>query len=86
MNGENKQSSFFYLLIIIICFLFYILYQKNQDNERMLKICQDQESVIKDLEKAISAQKFYINQLEYYRTYQYNYLKENNKNDPSITH
>ena len=48
----------------LIIFLLYFLFDKHQDNERMYKICKDQEETIQELQKAISLQQFYIKQLE----------------------
>ena len=64
----------FWVLSSVISMVAYSLYDKNQENERMYGICSDQEVVIKDLEKAISLQTFYIKQLEYDNAQFYNPL------------
>jgi hypothetical protein len=65
----SKQNHSFHsrntaVLFSSIIFLLYFVYDKHQDNERIYKICQDQEVTIQELQKAISLQQFYIKQLE----------------------
>lgn len=43
----------------------YNLYKESQDNERLYKICTDQEDTIQLQLEAINSQKVYINHLQY---------------------
>ena len=82
LNSNKPKSSphTAYLLSILLLFA-YLLWDKHQDNERLYKICDDQQDVIDDLQKAISLQKFYINQLESSSPRSYNQLNFNKLNN-----
>jgi hypothetical protein len=66
MSKQNNSSGSRNAAVLVssIIFLLYFLFDKHQDNERMYKICKDQEATIQELQKAISLQQFYIKQLE----------------------
>lgn len=66
MSKQNNSSGSRNTAVLAssIIFLLYFLFDKHQDNERMYKICKDQEETIQELQKAISLQQFYIKQLE----------------------
>jgi hypothetical protein len=66
MSKQNNSASSRNTAVLFssIIFLLYFVYDKHQDNERIYKICQDQEVTIQELQKAISLQQFYIKQLE----------------------
>lgn len=66
MSKQNNSASSRNTAVLAssIVFLLYFLFDKHQDNERMYKICKDQEETIQELQKAISLQQFYIKQLE----------------------
>jgi|TARA_A200000159_G_C7304017_1_gene331508 hypothetical protein len=66
MSKQNNSSGSRNAAVLVssIIFLLYFLFDKHQDNERMYKICKDQEETIQELQKAISLQQFYIKQLE----------------------
>lgn len=66
MSKQNNSSGSRNTAVLAssIFFLLYFLFDKHQDNERMYKICKDQEETIQELQKAISLQQFYIKQLE----------------------
>lgn len=69
---KNSVSTNIAVLVSSIFFLMYFLYDKHKDNERMYKICQEQEDAIQELQKAISLQQFYIKQLESINGLNYN--------------
>jgi hypothetical protein len=69
---KNSVSTNIAVLVSSIFFLMYFLYDKHKDNERMYKICQEQEDTIQELQKAISLQQFYIKQLESINGLNYN--------------
>ena len=77
MSKQNNSSGSRNAAVLVssIIFLLYFLFDKHQDNERMYKICKDQEETIQELQKAISLQQFYIKQLESISGLNYN--KEN---------
>lgn len=66
MSKQNNSASSRNTAVLAssIVFLLYFLFDKHQDNERMYKICKDQEETIQELQKAINLQQFYIKQLE----------------------
>ena len=76
MSQETSNSNSTNIAVLVSCLLFlmYFLYDKHKENERMYKICQDQEDVIKDLQQAIHLQNFYIKQLESMKSSSYNNL------------
>jgi len=75
---STKDSHLVYFLLAIVFILLYVCYDKHLRNQKMLKICTDQDVVIHNLNQAITMQKLYIAQLEYY-----NNVK---KNDAPIHH
>ena len=78
MLPSTKDSHLVYFLLAVVFILLYVCYDKHLRNQKMLKICADQDVVIHSLTQAITMQKLYIAQLEYY----YNVKK----NDPPIHH
>lgn len=79
-NKSKPSLNIVYLSSILLLFA-YLLWEKHQDNERLYKICNDQQDVIVDLQKAINLQKFYINQLESSSPRSYNQLNFNKLNN-----
>ena len=49
--------------MLIVFLLTYSLYKETQENERLYKICTDQEEVIQMQNNAIEYQKLYLNYL-----------------------
>ena len=60
-----RDNNVLYLFLVIIGFFVYSLYKETQENERLYKICEDQEDVIQLQLEAIDSQKAYISQLQY---------------------
>ena len=79
-NKSKPSLNIVYLSSILLLFA-YLLWEKHQDNERLYKICNDQQDVIVDLQKAINLQKSYINQLESSSPRSYNQLNFNKLNN-----
>lgn len=59
-----RDKAFFYFLIVLLFFCFYKAHDTSKDNERLNKICVDQEEVIQLQNHAIEAQSIYILELE----------------------
>ena len=49
--------------MLIVFLLTYSLYKETQENERLFKICADQEEVIQEQNAAIEYQNLYLNYL-----------------------
>lgn len=60
-----RDNSVLYFLFFLLALVTYNLYKEGQDNERLYKICTDQEETIQLQSKAIDSQKVYISQLQY---------------------
>jgi regulator of RNase E activity RraB len=60
-----RDNSVLYFLFFLLALVTYNLYKESQDNERLYKICTDQEDTIQLQSKAINSQKVYISQLQY---------------------
>lgn len=60
-----RDNSVLYFLFFLLALVTYNLYKESQDNERLYKICTDQEETIQLQSKAINSQKVYINHLQY---------------------
>jgi hypothetical protein len=60
-----RDNNVLYLFLVVLVFLVYDLYKETQENERLYKICEDQEDVIQLQLEAINSQKVYISQLQY---------------------
>jgi hypothetical protein len=66
------DKNYVYFLMLIVFLLTYSLYKETQENERLFKICTDQEEVIQMQNNAIEYQKLYLN-----------YLNNNYKKNPA---
>lgn len=60
-----RDNNVLYFLFFLLALVTYNLYKESQDNERLYKICTDQEDVIQLQLEAIKSQKVYINHLQY---------------------
>ena len=60
-----RDNSVLYFLFFLLALVTYNLYKESQDNERLYKICTDQEETIQLQSKAINSQKVYISQLQH---------------------
>jgi regulator of RNase E activity RraB len=60
-----RDNNVLYFLFFLLALATYNLYKESQDNERLYKICTDQEDTIQLQLEAINSQKLYINQLKY---------------------
>ncbi len=70
------DKNYVYFLMLVVFLLCYSLYKETQENERLFKICTDQESVIQTQKSAIQYQNLYLN-----------YLRNNyNQNSPRPVH
>ena len=81
-----RDNNVLYLFLVALVFLVYNLYKETQENERLYKICEDQEDVIQLQLEAINSQKVYISQLQYnYNSLYYgqgnSYYSPNKKED-----
>jgi hypothetical protein len=57
------DKNYVYFLMLIVFLLTYSLYKETQENERLFKICADQEEVIQEQNAAIEYQNLYLNYL-----------------------
>ena len=57
------DKNYVYFLMLVVFLLAYSLYKETQENERLFKICTDQEEVIQMQSNAIEYQKMYLNYL-----------------------
>jgi len=57
------DKNFVYFLSFILLVVVYFLYEESIENQRLYKICQDQEEVIQLQADAIARQNLYINVL-----------------------
>jgi hypothetical protein len=57
------DKNFVYFLSFILLVVVYFLYEESIENQRLYKICQDQEEVIQLQTDAIARQNLYINLL-----------------------
>jgi len=60
-----RDNNVLYFLFLLLALSGYNLYKESQDNERLYKICTDQEGVIQLQLEAINSQKVYISQLQH---------------------
>lgn len=60
-----RDNNVLYFLFFLLALATYNLYKESQDNERLYKICTDQEDTIQLQLEAINSQKVYINHLQY---------------------
>ena len=60
-----RDNSVLYFLFFLLALVTYNLHKESQDNERLYKICTDQEDTIQLQLEAINSQKVYISQLQY---------------------
>jgi hypothetical protein len=86
-----RDNNVLYLFLVVLVFLIYNLYKETQENERLYKICEDQEDVIQLQLEAINSQKVYISQLQYnYNSLYYgqgsSYYTPNKKEDTNPIH
>lgn len=86
-----RDNNVLYLFLVALVFLVYNLYKETQENERLYKICEDQEDVIQLQLEAINSQKVYISQLQYnYNSLYYgqgnSYYSPNKKEDTNPIH
>lgn len=58
------KKTFLYFLIFVLCFSFYKIYEISKSNDRLYKICADQQEVIDLQNSAIYTQSIYIMELE----------------------
>ena len=62
-----------YFLTFLLVLVTYFLYEKSIDNNRLYKICQDQQITIELQSEAIKKQNLYINVLNYSKNNQLQY-------------
>lgn len=60
-----RDNNILYFLFFLLALVTFNLYKESQDNERLYKICTDQEDTIQLQLEAINSQKTYISQLQY---------------------
>jgi hypothetical protein len=58
------DKTFLYILIAVILCCFYKIHESYERNDRLYKICLDQEEVIEIQNNAIHLQSVYIGELE----------------------
>lgn len=58
------DKTFLYILIVLLFFCFNEIYNISKNNDRLNKICIDQEEVMQLQNHAIEAQSIYILELE----------------------
>lgn len=56
-----NERSCIYFLIFLLLLVAYFLYEKTVDNNRLYKICKDQDETIQLQSEAIDKQNLYIN-------------------------
>jgi hypothetical protein len=59
-----RDKTFLYIFIAVILCCFYKIYESHERNDRLYKICLDQEEVIEIQNNAIHLQSVYIGELE----------------------